>query len=234
MDALRTNVLAKLRESREELLGIPKDQLTGPAIMTWLSRWEQTTFRRASSLDQFVYLDTSIRYRTMSGFAYEEDYDICLELRDRIVAELDQAVALIDETHVVRPVLDSYITKVADTKLATLLQEFNSIRTTQPNAACITFRTILPLIIRERAKRVDPTHRLATKDDIGFEPDIKAAVAHGKLFNMAEMKLLSRYLSDGNKDSFDNVAHKPDYLVHKDELDAAVNLLNRLLPVIVD
>jgi hypothetical protein len=30
------------------------------------------------------------------------------------------------------------------------------------------------------------------------------------------------------------VAHKPDYLIGKDELDAAVNLLNHLLPVMVD
>jgi hypothetical protein len=54
------------------------------------------------------------------------------------------------------------------------------------------------------------------------------------LFNAAETKLPSRYLKDGNKDSFDNVAHKPDYLIGKDELDAAVNLLNHLLPVMVD
>jgi hypothetical protein len=88
------------------------------------------------------------------------------------------------------------------------------------------------LIIRERAKRVDPTHRLATKDDIGFEPDIKSGVQHQTLFNAAEKKLLELYLKGGDKDSFDNVVHKPVYLIDKTELEDAVNLLNHLLPII--
>jgi hypothetical protein len=135
MDAVRTHTLAKLRESRQALLGIPKDQLTGNAIMSWRQSWD-ATLARADTLHPSVFLNYQIRSGIMSGFNYENDHDICLELRDRIVAELDWAVAQIDEQQIVRPVLDTFITKVADTKLATLLLEFNDIRTTQPNVAC--------------------------------------------------------------------------------------------------
>jgi hypothetical protein len=233
MDALRNHVLDKLRESRQNLLSIPKDELTGNAIMSWQGR-SVNTFRRADSLTYSAPSLAFMPHSILSGFWTETDHDLCLELRDRIVCAIDRAIEDIDESQVVRPVLDGYITKVADIKLATLLQEFNAVRSSQPNVACIAFRTILPLIIRERAKRVDPTHKLATKDDVGFEPDIKAAVDNQTLFSSAENKLLKRYLADGNKDSFDNVAHKPDYLILKDELDAAINLLNHLLPTIVD
>lgn len=230
-DALTSRIITELRASREALVGISKDELTGEAINAWFTQ-NHTILTRADTVTH-ENLHFAPRW-IMAGFWQEEDHDVVLELRNRIIEAIEQSLYLIDREQRVRPVLDEYILKISDTKLATLLREFNTLRTSEPNMAGIGFRTILPLIIRQRAKRVDPAHRLATKEDIEFEPDIKAAIAHGSLFSDAESRLLRAYLQHGSKASFDNVAHKSHYLIDKDELEAAVNLLNRLLPTIVD
>ena len=56
-----------------------------------------------------------------------------------------------------------------------------------------------------------------------------------KIFDSAEERLLRRFLTGGQKDTFDNVAHKPgaNALVSKETLSDAVDLLNRLLPTII-
>lgn len=230
MDQLKEHIIRRLREGREALLGIPKDQLDGPAILNWYHGWKSVLVR-ADTMSGHL-LPVNIEHR-MSGFWDEADHDVSLILRTRVIELIDQSIQAVDAKQVVKPLLEDLISRVADTKLATLLAEFNTARVSQPNLACGGFRTILPLIIRERAKRVDPSHALATKDDIGFEPDINAAIKHPSLFNAAEKKLISRYVKGGDKDSFDNVVHKPDYLIDKNELEDAVNLLNHLLPTIV-
>lgn len=213
------------------MINVPKDQLSGAIFTKWLDKWE-SIFKRADSIantNLWIFIDKPTR-----GFEDETDTEACLDIRSRIVEILDAAISKLDSTQVMKPILDQLILKVKDDKLSTLLKEFNDTRVSQPNLAASGFRTILPLIIRERAKIVDPTHLLATKDDVGFEPDINAAIKHGTLFNQAEKKLIKRYLVGGDKDSFDNVVHKPIYLVDKIELDDVVDLLNRLLPTIVE
>jgi len=231
MDKLKEHVVTKLRECREDILNISKDKLTGAVISNWFQKWH-STFNRADTISGQL-LPINIKMR-MDGFWDEVDPDVCLELRVRVVELIDDSIMSVDSKQIIKPILEDLISKVADTKLSTLLKEFNVSRIDQPNIAASGFRTILPLIIRERAKKVDPGHNLATKDDIGFECDINVAVVHPSLFRDAEKKLLRRYLIGGDKDSFDNVVHKPDYLINKEELDDAVDLLNRLLPTIID
>lgn len=230
MDKLKEHIVNGLRESRAELLNYNKSQLNGKQIWAWYQKWKNILIQSDASSGHL--LPTNIEFK-MNGFWNIQDPDLCIELRGKIVMLIDNVVKAVDSKQNVRPVLEELILKIANTKLSTLLIEFNSARINQPNLACAGFRTILPLIIRERAKIVDSTSELATKGDIGFEPDLKLAIGNPSIFNSAERKLISRYLHGGDKDSFDNVVHKPDYLINKDELDDAVTLLNHLLPSII-
>lgn len=230
MDRIKESVLEKLRGARKELLEIPKEQLSGEAICNWIER-HKAIFYQADTITHALLL-VNIRAK-IKGFASENDCDVCLELRTKIVDLLDHSTNAIDSKQNIKPILDDLISRVTDTKLAVLLLEFNAARIAQPNIAAAGFRTILSLIFRERAKIVDPTSPIATRDDISFDRDIKAAVNHPTLFNPAEKKLLSRHLAGGDKDSFDNVVHKSEFLINKDELEDAVGLLNRLLPTII-
>lgn len=231
MDQLKEHIINKLRKSREALLSIPKQKLNGNEIYRWFKAWKQYLSRADTVSGHLLPMNIGLK---MDGFWEEQDPDVCLILRTRIVESIDSSIKAIDEKQMVKPVLEDLISKVSDIKLATLLNEFNDVRISQPNLACAGFRTILPLIIRERAKKTDPNHSLATKDDIDFEPDITTGIDHPTLFKSVETKLLKRYLKGGDKDSFDNVVHKPDYLIDKSELEDAVGLLNHLLPTIVD
>lgn len=223
-------MILQLRESRKILLDIPKNKLKGAAIAGWFSNSENLINQADSVSKQNLRIKI---WSTMHGSETENNVDVCLDLRMKIIDLIDNSIKIIDSNQIVKPVLEVLISQIADTKLSTLLLEFNSCSVDQPNIASVGFRTILPLIIRERAKIVDPTDSLAVKDDIGFEIDINKAIRHPALFNEAEKKLLKRYIDGGKKDSFDNVVHKPDYLIDKSELDDAVDLLNRLLPTIV-
>jgi hypothetical protein len=151
-----------------------------------------------------------------------------------MVQRLDNALRGIDAKEEVRPILDALILKVKDPKLATLLNEFNAAKNAQPNLAAIGFRTILCLIIREKAKQDAPNSRLATRDDFAVKDMIEEAVKM-KLFDTSNTKLLKGFLDGGAKDVFDNVAHKAGEanLVDKDALSYAVEYrLNNLLKAI--
>src|SRR5262249_11641961 len=137
---------------------------------------------------------------------------------------------------VVRPLVEELIAQVQDPKLSSLLREFNSQREVAPNLAAIAFRTILSLVIKQRATKVQPQSRLATSGDINFEQDIRdALMAQPPIFDSGELKLLKRYQTGGKKDAMDNVTHKITSitLVTKDDLEDGVDLLNSLLPTIV-
>jgi hypothetical protein len=134
----------------------------------------------------------------------------------------------------VRPILSDLVLKVKDTKLATLLGEFNVAKDGQPNLAAIGLRTILCLVIQERAKVVDANSALATRQDLMLHPMLDDAIKT-KVFPGGETKLLEAYRRHGLKEGSDNVVHKPgsNMLVTKDDLSAAVDLLNKLLPMVV-
>jgi hypothetical protein len=59
--------------------------------------------------------------------------------------------------------LDDLILKVKEEKLSTLLREFNAIKNQQPNSAAIVLRTIVCLIIQEKAKLAQPGGALAIR-----------------------------------------------------------------------
>jgi hypothetical protein len=114
------------------------------------------------------------------------------------------------------------------------LKEFNSIKDSQPNLAAIGLRTILCLVIQQRAKALDVTSPLSTREDLSLQPMLDEAIKLG-IFPEGQTKLLQAYRRQGLKEHSDNVVHKPgsDMLVTKDDLSAAVDLLNKLLATIV-
>jgi hypothetical protein len=220
-----------LRSCRESLLSIPKNELVGKEISEWVSR-SNVLFEKSDTVThKCLWLRVN---KAIEGFENEEDIEACIDIRDNIVEFIDEHLLILDSTQNVRPVLDELILKIPNNKLSTLLKEFNSIKNEQPNLAAMGFRTILSLIIIERAKIIDPSSDLATRADIKPEREIGDAIKTKTLFTDYENRKLGRYLNGGDKDSFDFVVHKPDYLIEKDELEDAVDLLNRLLPTIID
>jgi len=129
---------------------------------------------------------------------------------------------------------ESYIKRVADTKLAELLKEFNAAKDTTPNLAAIGFRTILSLVIQEKAKRVNPTSNTATCTDLAPQPMIDRA-RNDHILSQDEQRFVNTFVSI-HRDIYDLVTHRPgaNNLVDKSEVDAMVDLLNKLLPSIIN
>jgi hypothetical protein len=219
-----------LRDARAELIQIPKSELSRSKLTEWSRNWSAKFLMAEGSGGGLI--RGNIR-QYMQGHNHS-DIDVFDEVRSRIVDLLDRNIRGIDEQETVVPILDELILRVADTKLSTLLREFNAIKDSQPNVAAIAFRTIACLVIQERAKRVAPQSQLAQKDDLALEPSLSAAIDKC-LFPSGEERLLKRFRDGGQKDMFDIVAHKPgsNALVEKAYLSDAVELLNKLLPNIV-
>jgi hypothetical protein len=147
---------------------------------------------------------------------------------------LDDTIASLSGADV-RPILDDLILKIKDVKLSTLLREFNTIKNQQPNSAAIVLRTIICLIIQERAKLTQPEGALATRPDLELTPMLKSAVQE-KIFDQGETKLLQAFQSQGLKETCDNVVHKPgeNALIKADDLSSLVqNTVNKLLATLV-
>jgi chemotaxis protein CheY-P-specific phosphatase CheC len=122
---------------------------------------------------------------------------------------------------------------VTDTKLAVLLNEFNAIKDQAPNLAAIGFRTILSHLIQEQAKATKPKSEFAKKEDLFPSDAIKSATKE-KFFQEAETKLIWNFEKNGQKAIFDNITHKPgaNTLIDKSDLSSAVDMLNKLLPIV--
>lgn len=234
MEVARQRAIQALKDAREELLSIKKDELTYPSIETWWTKWF-SYFLRAENLVDSGPIIRGKYGRYVSGYEQETDVDILDEQRTGIVSILDAALPFLDREYTVRPVLEDLILRVKDTKLAELLKEFNAVKDTSPNLAAMGFRTVLTLIIREKAKIVNPTSHLATRDDLALDACINSAI-QDHIFSSGEEKLLKRYRDSGSKDKFDNIVHKPgaNNLMQRDDLsDAVTNLLNSLLSSII-
>ena len=122
-----------------------------------------------------------------------------------------------------------------DAKLSTLLKEFNAIKDHQPNMAAIGLRTIICLIIQEKAKLTRPGEALAKTQDLMLRPMLRSAI-EDKIFGEGETKLLKAFEQQGLKETFDNVVHKPGSgaLIRSDDLSSLVqNTVNKLLAAIV-
>ena len=89
----------------------------------------------------------------MQGFENETDIDVLDDLRSGIVSYLDNTMVNLDRKQIVKPVLDDLISKVKDAKLATLLNEFNRAKDTNPNLSAIGFRTLITLIIKVQERK---------------------------------------------------------------------------------
>src|SRR6266699_4480023 len=177
MELRRLKLLQELREAREELLNINFENSPDTPyflVNKWVSKWE-TTFRRCDTLDhRMVNIGRSVM-RAMDGYEQERDAEIFNEMRPIFVDYIDQGLSILDQEYEVKPVLEEYIKRVKDTKLAEMLKEFNISKDTSPNLVAIGFRTILALIIQEKAKRLNPQSNTATRTDIALEKMIDSA-----------------------------------------------------------
>lgn len=228
--SLKQHAVAGLRKAREDLLTEPKETLTHQIVLNWYRKWVQQIQQAEGAGANIMRQNIAMYLQGHEASTYDVIYDVCL----RIVGLLDRNIMNLDNSQTVIPVLDGLILKVADTKLSTLLKEFNSGKDAQPNSAAVVFRTILMLIIQERAKRTKPHANIATDQDLDLNKCLNAAL-NEKLFDSAEQKLLAQFKSGGQKGIFDNIAHKPgsNSLIEKDYLSDAVDLLNKLLPTVI-
>lgn len=219
-----------LREARERLLYIKKDLLTSDLLFSWYQQhmplWAKT--------QRYGELTSHNLQMKLQGFEREVDVDLLDALRVQLVEYIDTVIKNLDSQIVTKSVLQERIARVQDTKLATLLNEFKSVKDTAPNLTAVGFRTILTLIIQERARRVNPTSTLATRLDLAVDPMIKDALQE-HIFTPGEEKHLKRFSDGGGKVTFDNITHKPgsNYLIDKSDLEDAISLLNALLAAII-
>jgi hypothetical protein len=224
MSNLKPFILKSLREMREELVGMNKSDLTFKTLNDLLPKY------RSGLAGSGVYNRVS---NMMSAHQYAEDIDLLNAVRFDTVAMVDEAIVAVDGEQAVQPILEQYIPRVTDTKVANLLSEFNAIKDRAPNLAAIGFRTILSHLIQEQAKAANPDHKFSKQEDLAPKEAIDYAVKED-WYPEAERKLIRNFQQNGQKDIFDNITHKPGAktLISKDDLSAAVDtLLNRLLPV---
>lgn len=197
----------------------------------WLDKWD-ATFKKSNTLGGGMVNIRSSILTQLAGYEKEKDPEIFNELRPIFVNFIDLGLHILDQEYEVRPVLDEYIKRVKDTKLAELLKEFNAIKNTAPNFTAMGFRTILSLIIQEKAKRVSPTSKTATRTDLAPQPMIDSA-RNDQILSLDEQRLINSFVST-HKDIYDFVTHRPNILADKSEVDTMVDLLNKLLPSIIN
>ena len=217
--------IKKLNEFRAGLLGLKKADLTPKVISSY---WESNSDKlRPSGI-----VDNVGRY--IQAIADIDDTDALDGARDDLVRMVNITITSLSGADV-RPILDDLVAKVRDAKLSTLLREFNAIKNQQPNLAGIGLRTILCLIIQEKAKLSQPGGALATRPDLMLTPMLQSAIDE-RIFGQAETKLLQAFQRQGLKETFDNVVHKPGdrMLIKTDDLSALVqNTVNKLLAALV-
>jgi hypothetical protein len=227
MSALEEFKLKALQDFREGILAIKKQDLTPERLMKYFEENAAKVRLFGASLNNPL-------GQFLSSLSEAKDIDVLNAARDHAVSMVDSHIAGI-KIEAVRPVLEEHILRVQDTKLATLLKEFNAIKDSQPNIAAIGLRTILCLIIVEKAKDIDPESGLAKTTDLKLSPLLKGAIDQ-KIFAEGETKLLKAFQQQGLKETFDNIVHKPgtNALISKDDLSSLVqNTVNRLLADLV-
>jgi hypothetical protein len=229
MSILQEAAVKNLRELRSELLATQKQNLTFAILVAWHSKSRDAILAAGQVLGSPASTWNPMSQR-LHGYAKTTDPDILDAIRDGLVESIDSMITAVDSKQTVRPVLDELILKIKDTKLSTLLKEFNASKDLQPNLAAIGFRTILCLVIIEIAKLRNPSSKLASREDLALDPIIQQALDE-KAFDDGESRLVERFRG-GSKVKLDIVAHKPGdkSLVDKDDLSSAVDtLLNHLL-----
>lgn len=240
MELRRIRLIQELREAREDLLNINfatdttnRLGVSRPYALVdeWYIKWTPTFRKLYAFTNNSVYLQGRI-LNTKDGYEQETDAEIFNEMRPTFVGLIDYALSNLDQYYQVPPVLEDYIQRVADTKLAQMLKEFNATKDSAPNLAAIGFRTILSLIIQEKAKRVNPTSNTATCTDLAPREMIDRA-RNDQILSPDEQRLVSSYTAT-HQDIYNLVAHRPGVLIDKSEVDTMVDLLNKLLPSIIN
>ena len=227
MSALTALKIKLLQGFRAGILEIKKDDLTSQVLSAYWNANVSAIAPMGASLinplGQFI-----------SSIGAIQDIDALDAARDDIVRMVDVSISGLSGAPV-RPILEELIVKVKDAKLSTLLKEFNAIKDHQPNLAAIGLRTIICLIILEKAKLTRPAEALAKTTDLMLKPMLESAIKI-KIFDEGETKLLKAFEQQGLKETFDNVVHKPgdNALIKSDDLSALVqNTLNKLLAATV-
>jgi len=227
MDAAKAHVIKGLREAREDLMAIKPADLTHAVLSERLGKYNEFLYQanRVGGVFSNTY------GHALQGFE-NAPLEVIGDLRAKVVGFLDESVKAIDSTQIVESVLETLIKRIADQKLAALLVEFNSIKDMAPNSAADIFRTIVMLVIQERAKQTAPTSTLATKVDLQLDPMISEAL-RTNLFDGGEAKFLKLFQPSG-KAVFDNVVHKAgaNAMVDKAYLNSMVEPLCKLLATI--
>jgi hypothetical protein len=242
MELRRLKLAQELREAREDLLNINfatditnRIGVSRPYALAdeWVIRWD-ATFRKSNMLGGGMVNIRSSVVRELDGYEREEDIEVFNEMRPIFVGFIDLGLNIIDQGYEVKPVLEEYIKRVKDTKLAEMLKEFNMSKDTSPNLVAIAFRTILALIIQEKAKRLDPQSNTATRVDLALDKMIDSA-RNDNVLSSDELRLLESFKAT-HKDIYDFVAHRPgaNKMVDKSEVATMVDLLNKLLPAIIN
>lgn len=221
MSALTDAKLKLLHGFRAGIFHLNKADLTPQALSAYQpsSRWAGLI----NPLGQFIGSISAIH-----------DIDALDAARDEIVRMVDASISSLSGVPV-RPLLEDLIVKVKDAKLSTLLREFNAVKDHQPNIAAIGLRTIICLVIQEKAKLTQPEGALAKTQDLMLKPMLRSAI-EDKIFSEGETKPLKAFEQQGLKETFDNVVHKPGSgaLIRTDDLSSLVqNTVNKLLAAIV-
>jgi hypothetical protein len=174
MELRRIRLIQELRAACEELLNINfttgttnRIGVSRPFALAdeWSIKWTPTFRRLYAFSHNSVFIQGAINSQ-LDGYDQETDAEIFNELRPILVGFIDAALSRVDQEYKVKPLLEEYTKRVKDTKLAELLKEFNATRDIAPNLVAIGFRTILCLVIQEKAKRVNPTSNTATCTDL--------------------------------------------------------------------
>ncbi len=233
MELRRTKLIQQLREAREELLninfatdtsryyraGIGYGNVSNPygLVDDWLNKWNPM-FVRFNAFPGGYYLDVAIR-KSMEGYEQETDVEIFNELRPIFVGRIDMGLSILDQKYEVKPLLEDYTKRIKDTKLAELIKEFNASKDIASNLVAMGFRTILSLIIQEKAKRVNPTSNTATCTDLAPREMIDRA-RNDNILSPDEQRLVNSFVST-HQDIYNFVAHRPNVLIDKSEVCTA-------------
>jgi hypothetical protein len=227
MSALTDAKLKLLHGFRAGILDLNKADLTPQALNAYWSANHSAIQPMGAGLNNPL-------GQLIGSMSAIHDIDALDAARDEIVRMVDASISSLSGVPV-RPLLEDLIVKVKDAKLSTLLREFNSVKDHQPNIAAIGLRTIICLIIQEKAKLTQPEGALAKTQDLMLKPMLRSAI-EDKIFREGETKLLKAFEQQGLKETFDNVVHKPGSaaLIRTDDLSSLVqNTVNKLLAAIV-
>jgi hypothetical protein len=192
MTILQRYKVKRLRDCRTSLLEIATPDLCYGAMEKWF-------VQNRGAVDA-VHAYNTIIHRLIP-YQTTTDADVLEAVRQEVVSILDNQISLADVEESVRPVFDELILKIRDTKLSALLSEFNAAKEAQPNLASMGLRTILCLIIQERAKILNASSSLAVRQDLALQPMLDEAIATG-LFPEGHTKLLQAYRRQGLKRAF--------------------------------